>query len=51
VTTPARGRDKRRALAARADRDLRAWIVEHAIERAAPHATALAHGALAGSAS
>jgi len=51
VTTPARGRDKRRALAARADRDLRAWIVEHAIERAVPHATALAHGALAGSAS
>jgi methylenetetrahydrofolate--tRNA-(uracil-5-)-methyltransferase len=51
VASRARGRDKRCALAARAAHDLQAWIVEHAIERPAPHAAPLAHAALAGSAS
>ncbi|HVO26256.1 MAG TPA: methylenetetrahydrofolate--tRNA-(uracil(54)-C(5))-methyltransferase (FADH(2)-oxidizing) TrmFO [Candidatus Margulisiibacteriota bacterium] len=51
LTAQAHGRDKRRVLAARAARDLQAWIVAHALERVAMHPAGLAHGALAGSAS
>jgi methylenetetrahydrofolate--tRNA-(uracil-5-)-methyltransferase len=50
VATRAHGRDKRRVLAARAARDLQAWIVEHAIDSAAPHTALPAPGAFAGSA-
>jgi methylenetetrahydrofolate--tRNA-(uracil-5-)-methyltransferase len=50
LSTSERGRDKRRALALRAARDLQAWIAEQAIEPATPHAVEPARGALAGSA-
>jgi len=36
IATRERGREKRRVLAARAARDMQAWIIEHAIEAGTP---------------